>query len=79
MPSKNEWQPIETAPKDGMPILAVIAGFVPCVAIWVCFEGESRWSLDPEEFTNDDHFSEHWRATRYEPTHWMPLPEPPDA
>lgn len=83
-PSLQEqgWQPIETAPKDGRSILTVVATFkdcVPSVSQWVTFEGESRWGLDPEVFCEDDHFREHWSATRYDPTHWMPLPLPPPS
>lgn len=55
------WQPIESAPKDGR-----ILG-------WDGFEVESL-----------ERFGEFWgqisdsgRVTVSEPTHWMPLPEPP--
>ena len=63
--AKLEWQPIETAPKDGTPILLLIKS--PRNAIQASFSG-SCWVdcwcafVDP-----------------YEPTHWMPLPSPPQA
>lgn len=67
----TEWQPIETAPKDGTRILAIVAGrhpdtgepFIPDVVEW---DG-GRW------------FSENWWDDNalYSPTHWMPLPNPP--
>jgi hypothetical protein len=59
------WQPIETAPKDGTPIL----GFMPkyfrgkggqSVILWLDME----WS--------------DMGAHGCDPSHWMPLPRPPE-
>ena len=73
----SDWQPIETAPKDGT-----------IVDLWVygdrctnCF-----WCTG-EEFDDED-YTPHWRqqyseaagpsfGLDAEPTHWMPLPPPP--
>lgn len=58
-----EWQPIESAPKDGTDMLVCwCRGGTMAVACW--------WS-DGWYEANDD--------IRYvsEPTHWMPLPNPP--
>jgi hypothetical protein len=62
-----EWQPIETAPVDGTPVLLAAAGTV--------FEGEYKpdangWWLANTDPT-DYHDGQVW------PTHWMPLPHPP--
>ena len=67
----NEWQPIETAPKDGTPILA----YVEDVAI------QMEYSYFLKEW------GPVWLAAHGcgccgeysvpEPTHWMPLPDPP--
>lgn len=55
------WQPIETAPKDGEQFLCHDhMGFI-VVAHYSM--GDLIVSWDGEEFTG--------------PTHWMPLPEPP--
>lgn len=58
-----EWSPIETAPKDESPILAYSKEGVRAVVVsW----GRmcERWCIEGGDgFTN--------------PTHWMPLPEPP--
>jgi hypothetical protein len=63
----SEWQPIETAPKDGTEILAW-DGSVRTTAVW--WVPGKQWSLvSPGEYAED---SEVW------PTHWMPLPEPPN-
>lgn len=87
----SEWQPIETAPRDGTAILL--------------FYPEGRW-IDPGEANDSDgqvqpdmivaRFDVEWGKRsgmdancwegyynafcgRGEPTHWMPLPDPPDA
>ena len=57
----SEWQPIETAPKDGM-ILACAEGMMRLV-LW---EG-NQWKVVGVDI------EPHWFC----PVHWMPLPEPP--
>jgi hypothetical protein len=59
-----DWQPIETAPKDGRDVL----GFWPDRA-----EGHmavAHYDQDRDRFRSD---TVEWRN----PTHWMPLPAPP--
>lgn len=74
----SEWQPIETAPKDGTPILvsnperagvwiahynAVYqSGFRPDNP-WACLMLNVRWHPN--------------QRASMKPTHWMPLPAPP--
>lgn len=60
----SEWQPIETAPRDGMPILGYKNGNMATVRwLW------GDWSLCiPGGYAEEDDWN---------PTHWMPLPEPP--
>lgn len=80
-----KWQPIETAPKgDG-------SGFGPVILIYrpkriggggrICVA-----AFDPESFRKNPR--PHWHSffgtlSKYQdrdnpPTHWMPLPEPPE-
>jgi hypothetical protein len=72
---RNQWQPIETAPKDGTRLLAYMPyphgplarKMPPGIVFTAKFTG-MRWHTDdhdPFVFFNAD------------PTHWMPLPEPP--
>lgn len=61
-----EWQPIETAPTDGTPIWAV-QGSRQFVAWW------DYHPADDVEFWRDEADSEP------QPTHWMPLPAPPET
>lgn len=57
------WLPIESAPRDGTPVLV----FQDC-------NGEPEYSVG---YFNDYH--QKWTDGEYtlDPTHWMPLPPPP--
>lgn len=59
------WQPIETAPKDGEYIL-VYAGRV--TVAWFS-DGEWLDGMNHDGYEHETH----------SPTHWMPLPPPPEA
>jgi hypothetical protein len=72
----NEWQPIETAPKDGTAILAyglcladVGSSFGPKTAVVIHDPngGDYSWRLDGGGPY----------PTGMKATHWMPLPIPP--
>ena len=63
-----EWQPIETAPKDGNDILVAAFGN----SILVVAYDENMQHPDYPWITLDGP-----RYHREAPTHWMPLPEPP--
>jgi len=60
------WQPIETAPKDGSSILLWNGDFVASGA-WEPWpvDGHIMHRATDHDWTCDD------------PTHWMPLPDPP--
>lgn len=57
----NEWKPIETAPKDGTPVLCVDRGPFPYVAEWAPIH--RAWVGADGMF--------------WEPYYWMDLPAPP--
>jgi len=76
-----EWQPIETAPKDGSEILLC------CVdeecglgAIFLCqWQAEDdapNWWIHIARDLWDD-AEDLWLSTEWSPTHWVPLPSPP--
>lgn len=74
-----KWQPIETAPRDGSYFLACNGG---SGASWVAhykpvytsgYRPENPW---PSVMLNHRHCRKN--ASRM-PTHWMPLPEPPEV
>lgn len=67
-----QWQPIETAPKDGSEVdLWTANGRVPD-AKWNA--KRSRW----EEWGLGGFEQMTWVDVDYPPTHWMPLPNPPE-
>ena len=60
-----EWQPIETAPKDGTRIIVADARNVWCNVSWEKMKrAPDRWAAV-------------FGPIPIEPTHWMPLPPPP--
>lgn len=71
-----EWQPIETAPKDGTPVLLYFNGWdrptarpTVYVGTWTTdFDGDGEWYIDWGDLTQY-HIGPM--------THWMPLPPPP--
>ena len=71
-----EWQPIETAPKDGTRLILLRGKGVVC-GYWnddkYIQKSQPYWSHDQERI---------WGvrdAKTNQPTHWMPLPAPPSA
>jgi uncharacterized protein DUF551 len=68
----SEWQPIETAPRDGTPILAIRREW------WEPVNGNHRWVCGK---IYESFFSEAGQCFESngmkQPTHWMPRPAPP--
>lgn len=72
------WQRIETAPKDGTRIILFVPNYHE--KIWI---GEYK-ILERFEHGRRTYLYEGWQlgimgsfGDKTEPTHWMPLPEPP--
>ncbi len=78
----QQWQPIETAPKDGTHILLVGIGAdnrpMTVIASWTCIEHLFLSSRHPSQC--DDCNKEWYGTSRFgiDFTHWMPLPQPPE-
>lgn len=66
----SEWMPIETAPKDGTPILIYAED---CVIEASCLKEYQRWDV----VRLDVHGCGCCGGPSPKPTHWMPRPEPP--
>ena len=67
------WSTIETAPRDGTAVLLyytsdgiVYGTYDPATADW--------WSIN----VSNDEFISRYAESCEEPTHWMPLPNPPN-
>lgn len=71
-----EWQPIETAPRDGTPILMFVRTPPPSVltGAGIPFVIGELWHSEDEEVEIVGPFGEVAIAT-----HWMPLPSPPQG
>lgn len=61
--ARHQWQPIDTAPKDGTRIVALCSNGAAYVARWNT--NYEEWSIPGSGISGV--------------THWMPLPEPPVA
>jgi hypothetical protein len=76
----TEWQPIETAPKDGMIIDVWLGNADQPDLDFYCTPGTRRatnWHYTHGKFRPYLGLP-HAMPTFVEPTHWMPLPEPPE-
>ena len=83
----SEWQPIETAPKNGTEVLiwrpdaGVLLARYGCLGDWLN-ENESLTYSDSDLWAGDwfmaDFISGGRLSDEYPPTHWMPLPPPPE-
>lgn len=77
-PDREAWQPIETAPKDGTPIIGctfhpqLMHLYAPCTIFWAAYhpnsEGEKTWRT-----------SAICGNKMKGVTHWMPLPTAPTS
>jgi hypothetical protein len=65
------WQPIETAPRDEVKFLAYDKRDGTMA---VCF----YWHIVDNKYLSVDGVSGYEWESNIEPTHWMPLPKPPE-
>jgi hypothetical protein len=80
----DEWQPIETAPKDGTKILGYDPTGIndPTFAVIYWYEHESYSYSETSNglFERETHKCDFWSGADYSPfraTHWRPLPAAP--
>lgn len=64
----QEWQPIETAPRNGTEILVMLENKDMHIVYGHRYD-----------FGNKFEWAQFDGPNNYNPTHWMPLPKPPSA
>ena len=64
----SEWQPIETAPRNATEILVILANHDVHVVYGHYYDLRQKFEWAQFDGVND-----------YNPTHWMPLPKPPES
>lgn len=70
----SDWQPIETAPKDGRHVLLAVTNDPPNFPGYV---SEGYYEEDRDcWYQANTHWTDQFDGALY-PSHWMPLPEPP--
>lgn len=78
-----EWQPIETAPKDGTKFLAMLSnGWYEILSSPVEMDGYYDWwsamgGVDIPIVESHPKNTDWSKSNTILATHWMPLPEPP--
>lgn len=74
----SEWQPIETAPRDGSGIIVIdMTAEAPEAGMGYWYQAGNMWScIDPKPGEGIDQATIQ-AITWAGPTHWMPLPPPP--
>ena len=70
---EQDWQPIETAPTDGTAVLCWPFNYSSL------FEGKAEPEIVIGFFSEDDWWCESTVAKTFDPTHWRPLPTPPEG
>lgn len=74
----TDWQPIETAPRDGARVLIYPGAEEPMSVGYFDAGWKKRWlSLEGEVWGGCDCCGSGCTHADASPTHWMPLPQPP--
>lgn len=69
-----EWQPIETAPRDGTEILVTSEYGDVSVVRWLHNDWQGMCDGEPSIAAQGDTYTDYHHPFC---SHWMPLPEPP--
>ena len=79
--AQSDWMPMETAPKDG----SIVLGFFP--NMWLPGGDyrfpDRRWGMGSVRWDGSEDSGFYWSLldgdSVGDPTHWMPLPDPPES
>ena len=75
--ARNQWQPIETAPKDGTEVDLWGVNHLHYNKIGVRLNNIA-WGRVTDWIGREYEDWQTGRGEDFEPTHWMPLPQPPE-
>ncbi len=84
----SEWMDIETAPRDGTEIIAVFSndyGYQERPTVygpWTVKFRDNKWMAswdDARVIESEGYWGTDYKTTPLDPTHWMPLPPPPET
>ncbi len=82
------WRPIETAPKDGTDIIVGVDIATTWIIRGAWYESPEE-AIRMNKASGPSNFSDGWWSDKnsvtcekligvYEPTHWIPMPDPPE-
>lgn len=71
------WQPIETAPRQRLPQVRILGWNGKTIDLWVW--DTQAWSQRPRACWRRYGARGISQDRKEQPTHWMPLPEPPEG
>lgn len=80
----SDWQPIETAPKDGRNIIVgvdIASVWIVRAAFWTDDDtrGDDEGPPEPGWWSYRNSVSQELLDGLYAPTHWIPMPYPPNG
>lgn len=77
----QQWQPIETAPKDNRILLGWVVGIFTGINCVIGRWNNDSYAKKPRPYWTHDleRLTTVYGTRSNQPTHWMPLPEPPEA
>ena len=76
---KCAWRPIENAPRDGSCVLVFPGIWTGVKCSMACFDGNEYASKPIPYWRRFDDMGRVTLSRKNPPTHWMPLPEPPQV
>ena len=82
--AKAAWMPIESAPRDGTRVIVankhgVTTAYWGDAQVWDVPWNDATQNLHWVRWECEDYFYSEHLLDELEPTHWMPLPPPPEG
>src|SRR6185369_14959711 len=77
--AERGWRSMDSAPKDGTIVLLGAVGKPTVIGHWEIETGEVLIAADKPYWHPFDHSRWDYESEWFEPTHWQPLPPPPET